>query len=76
MLKYDEHDPRKFTAKVCDFGLARMCHGSVESVNIFGTISHMPPGAQTTAIVCVIVFTESLRCTRGAMRLTLSLTGL
>eukprot|EP00193_Tetraselmis_chui_P008054 CAMPEP_0177758852 /NCGR_PEP_ID=MMETSP0491_2-20121128/4412_1 /TAXON_ID=63592 /ORGANISM="Tetraselmis chuii, Strain PLY429" /LENGTH=689 /DNA_ID=CAMNT_0019274627 /DNA_START=84 /DNA_END=2153 /DNA_ORIENTATION=- len=43
MLKYSDTDPRGFTAKVCDFGLSRMCHGEVSSSDLFGTISHMPP---------------------------------
>ncbi len=43
MLKFAPSDRRGWTAKVCDFGLARICHGEQISADLFGTISHISP---------------------------------
>jgi len=43
MLKFAPNDKRKFAAKIGDFGLATMCMGDQIDVEMFGTISHMPP---------------------------------
>ena len=43
MLKRSSTDSRRFTAKVCDFGLSRVCHGDKPMPACFGTLSHMAP---------------------------------
>ena len=43
MLQHSSKDRRGFTAKVGDFGLARVCLGQDLIPDCFGTISHMPP---------------------------------
>eukprot|EP00873_Tetraselmis_striata_P028883 jgi/Tetstr1/449147/TSEL_036357.t1 len=43
MLQCCSRDSRGFTAKVCDFGMSRVCHGPQPIAKCFGTTSHMAP---------------------------------
>ena len=44
LLACNNDDQRGFTAKVADFGMARMlCQGEVVQTRAIGTITHMPP---------------------------------
>ena len=42
MLHAAPHDRRRFSAQVCDLGLARVL-GSTTNTETFGTVSHQPP---------------------------------
>ena len=52
LLACNSDDERGFTAKVADFGLARMLgEGEVVQTRAIGTITHMPPELMLEGVV-------------------------
>lgn len=66
LLACNSDDERGFTAKVADFGLARMVgEGEVVQTRAIGTITHMPPELMLEGVVfafafCILEFGHAL----------------
>ena len=66
LLACNNDDQRGFTAKVADFGMARMlAQGEVVQTRAIGTITHMPPELMLEGVQSVELFYITGHATRA-----------